>query len=263
MHELQTFKNPTFGDIRTLENNGKILFCAKDVATVLGYSNPRDAVSRHCKGVVKHDTPTNGGTQSVSFIPESDLYRLTFNSKLDKAEEFTDWVTSEVLPSIRKHGAYMTEVTINNIISNPEFGIQILTTLKQEQDKRKALELENAKQKQQLLEAKPKLEYADIVLSCQDAVNITQIAKDYGIGGAKLNTILHDLKIQYKQNGQWLLYDPYSKKGYTKSKTNYHEGKDGNYHSSIHTKWTQKGRMFLYEKLKTIGMLPLIEKEAK
>lgn len=263
MHDLQTFKNPTFGDIRTLENNGKILFCAKDVATVLGYSNPRDAVLRHCKGVVKHDTPTNGGIQSVSFIPESDLYRLTFNSKLDKAEEFTDWVTSEVLPSIRKHGAYMTEVTINNIISNPEFGIQLLTTLKQEQDKRKALELENAQQKQQLLEAKPKLEYVDQILSCQNAINITQIAKDYGMGGVKMNKILHDLGIQYKQNGQWLLYEKYAKYGYTKSNTTCYEGNDGNYHSAIHTKWTQSGRMFLYKKLKSIGVLPLIEQENK
>jgi len=264
MNGLQIFNNPVFGNVRTLEKDGVILFCAKDVTSALGYNSPRDAVAKHCRSVAKCDVPhpqSPTKTIEMSFIPESDLYRLTFSSKLDKAEEFTDWVTSEVLPSIRKHGAYMTEVTINNIISNPEFGIQLLTTLKQEQDKRKALELENAKQKQQLLEAKPKVEYADIVLSCQDAVNITQIAKDYGIGGAKLNTILHDLKIQYKQNGQWLLYDTYSKRGYTKSKTNYHEGKDGNYHSSIHTKWTQKGRMFIYEKLKTINMLPLIEKE--
>lgn len=261
MSNLQIFNNPTFGEVRTLEKDGVILFCAKDVTKALGYNNPRDAVARHCKGVVKCDTPTNGGIQKLSFVPESDLYRLTFGSKLDKAEEFTDWVTSEVLPSIRKHGAYMTEVTINNIISNPEFGIQLLTTLKQEQDKRKALELENAAQKKQLLEVKPKLEYVDIVLSCDDAINITQIAKDYGMGGAKMNKILNDLGIQYKQNGQWLLYDKYAKRGYTKSKTNYHEGNDGAYHASLHTKWTQKGRMFLYEKLKTINVLPLVEKE--
>lgn len=264
MNELQIFNNPNFGEVRTLEENGAVLFCAKDVANALGYSVPRKAVSDHCRCVLKRNVPhpqSSTKTIDMSFIPESDLYRLTFSSKLDKAEEFTDWVTSEVLPSIRKHGAYMTEVTLNNIISNPEFGIQLLTTLKQEQDKRKALELENAQQKQQLLEAKPKLEYVDQILSCKNAINITQIAKDYGMGGAKMNQILRDLGIQYKQNDQWLLYGKYAKCGYTKSNTDCYEGSDGNCYSKMRTKWTQKGRMFLYEKLKSIGVLPLIEQD--
>lgn len=264
MNEMKIFNNPTFGNMRILEENGAILFCAKDVAVALGYSRPRDAVASHCRSTVKRSIPhpqSDTKTIEMSFIPESDLYRLTFNSKLEKAEKFTDWVTSEVLPSIRKHGAYMTELTINNIISNPEFGIQLLTTLKQEQDKRKALELENAQQKQMLLEAKPKLDYVDQILSTKNAINITQIAKDYGIGGATMNKKLHELGIQYKQNGQWLLYEKYAKRGYTKSNTSYYEDNHGEMCSAIHTKWTQKGRMFLYEKLKSIGVLPLIEQE--
>lgn len=264
MNDLQIFNNSTFGEIRTLEENGTILFCAKDVAKALKHSNPRKAVSDHCRWVTKRYVPhpqSSNKTIEMSFIPESDLYRLTFGSKLDKAEEFTDWVTSEVLPSIRKHGAYATELTINNIISNPEFGIQLLTTLKAEQDKRRALELENAAQKQILLEAQPKVEYVDLILSCKNAVNITQIAKDYGMGGAKMNRILNELKIQYKQNGQWLLYSKYANNGYTKSDTTCYEGNDGNYYSSMHTKWTQSGRMFLYKKLKAAGILPLIEQE--
>lgn len=263
MNELQIFSNPTFGEVKTLENNGKILFCAKDVAKMLGYSNPRDAVSKHCKGVAKCDIPTNGGIQSVSFIPESDLYRLTFGSKLDKAEEFTDWVTSEVLPSIRKHGAYATEATITNIINNPDFGIQLLTTLKEAQEQRNALELENAHQKHLLLEAQPKLEYVDNVLSATNGINITQIAKEYGIGAVKMNNILHELGIQYKHNGQWLLYEKYANKGYMLSNTNYYKDNHGEKCAKLHNKWTQKGRQFIYEKLKTIGIIPVKEREAQ
>lgn len=108
MADIQIFNNPEFGIVRTLEeDNGVVLFCASDVAKALGYARPKDAVAAHCKGAVKRRTPTNGGEQEMSFIPESDLYRLVFSSKLPTAEKFTDWVTSEVLPDIRKNGSYM------------------------------------------------------------------------------------------------------------------------------------------------------------
>ncbi len=106
MNDLQIFTNPDFGEVRTIEENGAVMFCGSDVAKALGYSNPRDAISRHCRGVVKRDTPTESGTQEMSFIPESDLYRLVFGSKLPTAERFTDWVTEEILPAIRRHGSY-------------------------------------------------------------------------------------------------------------------------------------------------------------
>lgn len=127
MNELQIFKNPEFGAVRTLEETGTVLFCGSDVAKALGYSNPRDALAKHCKGVVKRDGVsqttnqygiTTDQTVEMSFIPESDLYRLVFGSKLPTAEKFTDWVTTEVLPSIRKHGAYMTPETLQAAILN-------------------------------------------------------------------------------------------------------------------------------------------------
>ena len=106
MNDLHIFTNPDFGEVRTIEENGAVMFCGSDVAKALGYSNPRDAISRHCRGVVKRDTPTESGMQEMSFIPESDLYRLVFGSKLPTAERFTDWVTEEILPAIRRHGSY-------------------------------------------------------------------------------------------------------------------------------------------------------------
>ena len=263
MNELQIF-NYGENNIRTIQIDNEPWFVLKDVCSALGIDTTQlkkvaDRLDDDEKGRSQITTP--GGNQETWIVNESGLYTITLRCNKPEAKPFRKWVTSEVLPSIRKHGAYMTEATINNIISNPEFGIQLLTTLKQEQDKRKALELENAQQKQQLLEAQPKLEYVDQILSCTNAVNITQIAKDYEMGGVKMNKLLHDLGIQYKQNGQWLLYEKYAKHGYTKSNTNYHEGNDGNYYSSMHTKWTQKGRMFLYEKLKSIGIVPKIEQE--
>ena len=139
MNELQVFKNEKFGEVRTIEEQGKILFCGSDVATALGYSNPRDALRRHCKGVVKHDTLTRGGSQQISFIPEGDIYRLAAKSELPGAEEFESWIFDEVLPSIRKHGAYMTPQTLEQAILNPDTIIKIATALKEEQDKNKAL----------------------------------------------------------------------------------------------------------------------------
>ena len=121
MTDIQIFNNPEFGTVRTLEeDNGVVLFCASDVAKALGYTNAPDAVSRHCRAIVKRDTPISGKIQEINFIPESDLYRLVFSSKLPTAEKFTDWVTSEVLPSIRKHGAYMTPETLQAAILNPD-----------------------------------------------------------------------------------------------------------------------------------------------
>ena len=102
--EIQIFKNEQFGQIRTIDENGKVLFCAKDVAEALGYSNTRDAINRHCKGVVKRDAPTSSGKQSMSFIPEGDIYRLAASSELPGADAFESWIFDEVLPSIRKHG---------------------------------------------------------------------------------------------------------------------------------------------------------------
>lgn len=112
MNELQIFNSGEFGEIRTIEIDGKPYFVGTDVAKALGYNNPRDAVSRHCKGVVKHDTPTSSGVQLMSYINEGDLYRLIMKSKLPSAEKFEAWVMDEVLPTIRKTGSYQKPMTI-------------------------------------------------------------------------------------------------------------------------------------------------------
>lgn len=112
MNELQIFNSGEFGEIRTIEIDGKPYFVGADVAKALGYNNPRDAVSRHCKGVVKHDTPTSSGVQLMSYINEGDLYRLIMKSKLPSAEKFEAWVMDEVLPTIRKTGSYQKPMTI-------------------------------------------------------------------------------------------------------------------------------------------------------
>ena len=260
MHELTLFTNPTFGEIRTLENDdGVVLFCGKDVAAALGYSNQRDALAKHCKGVVKRDTLTNGGKQELSFIPESDVYRLAFGSKLPTAEQFTDWVTSEVLPTIRRHGAYLTPDVLSQTIQNPDFLIGLVTELKAEQERRRTAELTVSVQSQQIAELQPKASYYDVVLNCKDLMSIGKIAKDFGKSAVWLNKWLHEKGIQYRQGDIWLLYQKYAEKGYTSTKTQSYNGSDGEVHSKVHTYWTQKGRLFLYSLLKENGFLPVIE----
>lgn len=262
MHEVTIFNNPAFGDVRTLETEGgKVLFCGKDVAAALGYERTADAIRKHCKGVAEMETPTEGGTQKMKFIPESDVYRLAFGSKLPTAEKFTDWVTEEVLPSIRKHGAYMTPDVLEKTIQNPDFMIGLVTELKAEQERRKAAELTVSVQNQQIAELQPKASYYDVVLNCKDLLSVSEIAKDYGKSAKWLNAKLHELKVQFKQGDIWLLYQKYAEKGYTSTKTQSYPGKDGAVHSKVHTYWTQKGRLFIYGLLKELGILPLIELE--
>lgn len=263
MNELQIYKNDTFGAIRTLEINGVAWFVGKDVAEVLAYNEPHKAITRHVDSEdrTKHPILSSGGTQDSWLINESGLYSLILSSKLPTAKEFKRWVTSEVLPSIRKHGAYMTPETLEAAILNPDYLIQIATALKEEREKRKLLETENAQQKQIIGELKPRADYTDRILSNKGLVTITQIAKDYGMSGRKMNKILEDLHVQYKQSGQWLLYAEYHDKGYTHSKTIDITRKDGTPDVTMETKWTQKGRLFIYELLKGEGILPIIERE--
>ena len=261
MNEITIFNNPEFGDVRTLETaDGKVLFCGADVAKALGYSNSRKALADHCKGVTKCDTLTNGGKQELSFINESDVYRLVFGSKLPTAERFTDWVTEEVLPSIRRHGAYLTPDVLEQTIRNPDFIIGICNELKSEQERRKAAELAISVQAQQIAELQPKASYFDLVLNCKDLLSISKIAKDFGKSGEWLNKWLHEQGVQYKQGDIWLLYQKYASQGYTSTKTQTFNGDDGAIHSKVHTYWTQKGRLFIYNLLKNNGIYPLIEK---
>lgn len=115
--ELQTFSNDQFGTLRTVEIENKIYYCGNDVAKALGYARPKDAVAQHCKGAVKHRTPTNGGIQELSFIPEGDVYRLTARSKLPQAEKFESWVFDEVLPQIAHTGAYKKPASAMDLLA--------------------------------------------------------------------------------------------------------------------------------------------------
>ena len=259
-NELKIFENPAFGSIRTTEDNGKVLFCGTDVAKALGYNgNPQEAIRRHCRedGCVNHAViDSMGREQQAKFIDEGNLYRLITHSKLPEAEKFESWVFDDVLPSIRKHGMYATE----ELLDNPDFAIAAFMALKEEREKRKALETTVDVQKQQISELQPKASYYDVVLNCKDLVSVSEIAKDYGKSAKWLNEKLHELKVQFKQGKKiWLLYQKYAEKGYTSTKTQTFNGSDGKVHSKVHTYWTQKGRLFIYDLLKDQGILPEIE----
>ena len=260
-NKIEVFTKAEFGGLRTVNVGDKIMFVASDVAKMLGYSNPRKAIIDHCKGVTKHDTLTNGGIQAINFIPEGDVYRLITHSKLPAAEKFESWVFDEVLPSIRKRGAYMTEDTIKKVIAEPDFIIKLATELKKEQEQNKQLTETCSQQQQVIGELKPKADYVDKILKSDSLVTITQIAKDYGMSGQGMNKVLHDLHIIYSCNKQWLLYSQHQAKGYTFSETVDIPREDGTTKVVMNTKWTQKGRLFLYETLKKRNLLPLIERK--
>lgn len=255
MNSLQLFNNTEFGTLGVLLLDGKEMFPATECARLLGYANPNDAISRHTKGVVKHAVHTPGGEQQINFITEGDLYRLIVHSKLPAAERFEVWVFDEVLPSIRKHGLYAAD----ELLANPDLWIQALQELKAERAKGAALAATVNVQRQQIAELTPKASYYDVILNCKDAVAITTIAKDYGKSGQWLNDYLHSLGVQFKQGVIWLLYQKHAENGYTCTKTHNYLGGDGVTHAKVHTYWTQKGRLFIYELLKTHGYLPLIE----
>ena len=259
--ELQVFSNAEFGSVRSIMINNEPYFVGKDVAEILGYGNTRDALARHVDEEDKdavgiHDAI--GRQQDTILINESGLYSLILSSKLPNAKKFKRWVTSEVLPAIRKHGVFAVDAMLND----PDSMIAALQAYKEERQRRLLLESENAVQKQQLLEMKPKVSYYDVVINSPDLISITEIAKDYGWSAKRMNSVLNEKEIQYKQgNHIWILYQKYAEQGLTSTKTHAYLAGDGNTHTKVHTYWTQKGRLFIYDLLKKDGILPLIEKE--
>ena len=278
MNELQFFNHPEFGAIRAMEKDNDVWFVGKDVATVLGYSNASKAVAVHVdtedKDFIMLDIADaqNGnvpiGKTKTTIINESGLYSLVLSSKLPNAKKFKRWVTSEVLPSIRKHGMYATAQTIETMLADPDNAIKVFIALKEERAKRieqekqiATLTAENQMQAQQIAEFKPKVEYVDIILRSTDTVTTTQIAADYGLSAKKLNKILHDEKIQHKVNDQWILYKEQMNKGYTKSETIDITRSDGRVEAKMYTKWTQKGRLKIHEILTQLGFIANFDKE--
>lgn len=255
MKDLKVF-NFDDQEVRTLLIDDEPYFVGKDVATILGYVKPANAIKKYVpdkfKGVTKMMTP--GGKQEMTVISEPGLYKLIFKSHASNAERFTDWVAEEVLPAIRKHGAYMTPKTIEEALLNPDTIIRLATDLKKEREGRLIAE-------QRVNELTPKASYYDKVLANKSLVTITAIAKDYGMSGQRMNALLHKLGVQYKQGKTWLLYAKYQKNGWTHSETVMITDRYGNEKAVLNTKWTQKGRLGLYELLKDNGILPLIEQD--
>lgn len=214
MNELQIFNNPEFGEIRTIEENGAPLFCGSDVAKALGYTNPTKALSDHCKGDLTKRYPivdSLGRTQEAMFIPESDLYRLIFRSKLPSAERFTDWVTTEVLPSIRKNGGYIAQ---QETLSPEELMAKALMVAKQtiaEREARinaQAAEISALTVDKQIM--RPKAEYFDDLVDRNLLTNFTEAAKQIGVKRKALIGFMVDHGYLYRDKKGNLL--PYANK---------------------------------------------------
>ena len=252
MKNLTIFKNKEFGQIRTCVVDGETYFVGKDVSDALGYVNPTKAVKIHVdvEDRIMSEMDTIQGKRQTTLINESGLYSLILSSKLESAKRFKRWVTSEVLPQIRKNGRYELE----------QHNEQLVKYNKQLSKQTRILACRNALLEEITQQQKPLTDYARTILSSTQTVTVTQIAQDYGISALKFNQMLKDFRIQHKLGGQWILYTPYLQKGYVQGFSSYFVKPDGEVKVKVHTRWTQSGRLFLYEELKKAGILPLIEK---
>lgn len=203
MNNIKTFN---FEDlpVRTTTVDNEPYFVGNDVAQILGYEDYRGAINKKVDSDDKLRSQIDhaGQKRNVTLINESGLYSLIFSSKLESAKRFKRWVTSEVLPSIRKHGIYATDNVIEQTIQNPDYIIHVLTEFKKEREGRLVAE-------QQVNELKPKATYYDLVLQNKSLLSVSKIAKDYGMSARSLNKLLHSLGVQYKQGDIWLLYAKY------------------------------------------------------
>lgn len=250
MNDVKVFESPEFGSIRTFtDNGGKLWFCGSDVAKGLGYARPSKAIIDHCKGVLKRDTPTNGGIQSLSYISEGDVYRLIIHSKLPSAEHFENWVFDEIVPSVIKTGGYIVG---QESMSDADLMAKALLVaqrqIEQRQQQIDTLQAENAR----LL---PDAKYGRD-LQASNGITTTSIAKEFCMSARALNGLLHGLGIQYKQSGQWLLYSRYHGKGLTTTRTIPITRSDGRKDVKRETVWTMKGHRFICDKLAEQGIFP-------
>ena len=265
---MQVFNNETFGNVRVKIINNEPWFMGRDVCKALGYVNNRKALMDHVDEEDKKDgveiRDSIGRVQKGIVINESGLYSLILRSKRDSAKEFKRWITSEILPIIRKTGGYVNndEMFINTYLPNADEQTKImfkssLTAIRELNGKIDTLNGEIKKLDGQVSELgnkvevmTPKAEYYDDVLQSEGLVSITTIAKDYGKSALWMNNFLHQHKVQFKQNNTWVLYAKHSGKGYTKSKTYYNE-KTGR--SKVTMYWTQKGREAIDRMMKYYG----------
>lgn len=196
MNEVKLYEDERFGNIRILEENGKVLFCGTDVAKALGYSNPNKAINDHCRAITKRSTPISGKTQDINFIPEGDVYRLIVSSNLPRAQEFEAWIFDDVLPSIRKHGAYIAPDTIEKILHDPDTLISLAQQLKAERAK--------------VAELTPKAEYYDTVAASEGSLNFRETAKTLGIPEKKFIAAVEKNKLCYRNADKKLI--PYAQR---------------------------------------------------
>ena len=270
-NKIKVFENPEFGSVRTVTINGEPWFVAADVCRALEINNVSMAISRLDDDEKNTISLTEGipGNPNKTIVNEPGLYSLVLSSRKPEAKVFKRWITHEVIPDIRQYGMYATNDFLDKALGNPDNWIRMLTEYSAVKKENETLKLKTVEQKEviesqnnQITLMKPKASYYDLVLQTKNAVNITTIAKDYGLSAVTLNKKLHDYGVQYKQGGTWLLYQQYADMGYTKTRTGVYTNKAGEEYASVHTQWTQKGRMFIYEILKEHGILPKMEEES-
>ena len=261
-NELTVFENEKFGKVRVIIESEKPYFNLNDVCEILGLKNPRDVKTRlNQKGVVISDTPTKSGIQQMNYIDESNFYKCILRSNKPEAEAITEWVTGEVLPTIRKTGMYVTDNVWDTIMNDPEKLGEVLINYGKVKKEKELLEEENQIQKQLIAEYKPIKEYVDTILSSEDTMTTTQIAADYGFSAYELNKTLNEQRVVRKVGGQWILYIEHMNKGYTKSETMTVKKKDGTDKVVANTKWTQKGRLFIHNLLENLGIKANMDRE--
>lgn len=263
-NQITIYTNPTFGEIRTAGTAEEPMFCLADVCKVLELQVTPTKNRLNQKGVNSINTLTNGGRQSMLFINEQNLYKVIMRSDKPQAEPFQDWVCGEVLPTIRKTGGY---IAANAQMTDEEIMATALrigeATIRKRDERIKQLEAE-AKQKDILINDMRKgNDYLNTILQSNGTVTTTQIAQDYGMSAMALNRKLAEMRVQHKVNGQWILYATHQAKGYVHSRTLNLTHRDGRPYTCMMTEWTQRGRLFLYNALKEVGVLPLIEREER
>jgi phage antirepressor YoqD-like protein len=259
MSELQIInRQEVLGkDFKVYGTPDEPLFLAKDVAEWIEHSDSAKMVqSVDDNEKLLRTLFVSGQNREVWFLTEDGFYEVLMQCRKLIAKQFKAKV-KEILKTIRRHGMYAT----NELLDNPDLLIEAATRIKIQREKIEALETTVAVQSQQLAEAAPKVSYYDLILNCKDLISISKIAKDYGMSAVKMNETLRELGIQFRQGNVWLLYQKYAAQGYTSTKTHEYIGSDGTNHARTATYWTQKGRVWLYNKLKENGILPVIERE--